>query len=34
MNRTKKMLAVSFVSFILGGATQLAGQAASEKSGE
>jgi hypothetical protein len=34
MNGTKKMLAVSFVTFILGCASQLAAQAASEKSGE
>src|SRR5258707_3022598 len=34
MIRTKRMLVVSFVTFILGGASQLAAQAASEKSGE
>lgn len=33
MNRTKKMLTVSFV-FVLGCASQLSGQAASEKPGE
>ncbi|HEV7674031.1 MAG TPA: hypothetical protein VGQ12_05820, partial [Candidatus Angelobacter sp.] len=34
MIRAKRMLVVSFVSFILGGASQLAAQASSEKSGE
>ena len=34
MNRTKKMLAVSLVTFILGCASQLAAQAGNEKSGE
>src|SRR5882724_11377644 len=34
MNRKKKMLAVSFVTFLLGCVSQLAAQAASEKSGE
>ncbi len=34
MIRTKRMLVVSFVTFILGGASQLAAQASSEKSGE
>jgi hypothetical protein len=34
MIRTKRMLVVSFITFILGGASQLASQASSEKSGE
>ncbi len=34
MIRTKRMLVVSFVTFILGGASQLSAQASSEKSGE
>src|SRR5258707_13260558 len=34
MIRTKRMLVVSFITFILGGASQLAAQASSEKSGE
>src|SRR5258708_18286335 len=34
MMRTKRMLVVYFITFILGGGSQLAGQAASEKAGE